>query len=551
MSTSPAPNDLNAILFDYQPTGASIATASQDRLPQRGIIGVAASRAMAETDSGRVLSLKDKFIAAGQKFNIPPALLAGIASRESRGGKVPPLDQQGFGDNGKGFGVMQVDRRSHVPQGTDAPLGLTHIMQATEILRDSINQVQHNHPDWPPERQLQGGVAGYNEGAGKIMTLDHMDVGSTGNDYSNDVWARAQFYAQKMGSVSMTVAVTPSAGASQPLSFPAPALSDVLAGHSTLGRRQQGDAVVNLQNALLMLQYLILTDDEKQSGLGTFGPKTEQALMDFQQDVYLPPNGVCDVLTFMALTQILSASVKRANENQIGIVRRLQDRLVALQTLPQNQVGGGYGHFGPLTEGALKQFQQQQNQPRDGVLTVASFLRLRALARDAAPAVSPPTDGDDTAINVQLPRGGPGFIIKSGSSAEHQFATQRTINRFMAFAFAWNATGVGAPLRAGEMSIKGGGLFGPHHGQGHRDGFAVDIGLFRKDRQNQPTNFESPTYDRELTQKLVTALAQSPLVVLMIFDDPHVTANSKLIRDPAGVTTHHDHVHVEFRKHSS
>ena len=77
MSTSPAPNDPNAILFDYQPTGASIATASQDRLPQRGITGVAASRAMAEIDSGRVLSLKDKLIAAGQKFNIPPALLAG------------------------------------------------------------------------------------------------------------------------------------------------------------------------------------------------------------------------------------------------------------------------------------------------------------------------------------------------------------------------------------------------------------------------------------------------------------------------------------------
>lgn len=59
------------------------------------------------------------------------------------------------------------------------------------------------------------------------------------------------------------------------------------------------------------------------------------------------------------------------------------------------------------------------------------------------------------------------------------------------------------------------------------------------------------TSDRELTQKLVTALTESPLVVLMIFDDPQVTASSKLIRDPAGVTTHHDHVHVEFRKHSS
>ena len=538
-------NDPNAILFDFQSTGASFATARQDRLPQRGILGVAASRAMADTDHQRVMPLRERFIEAGQQFNIPPALLAAIASRESRGGSVLV---HGFGDHGNGFGVMQVDKRHHVLQGTDDPFGLAHIKQATGILRSSIDQVAHNHPDWPLERQMQGGVSGYNQGPGKIKTLDRMDLGSTGNDYSNDVWARAQFYAQQMGSTSPALSLVPSTTTSQPVVFPAPALSAVLAGHSTLGRHQQGDAVIDLQNALMTLQYLVLTDEEK-AGLGTFGPKTEQAVTTFQQDVYLPPTGVCDVMTFIALTQILSGSVKRGNDNQIGIVRRLQDRLVAQQTLPQAQLGAGYGHFGPLTDAGLKQFQQQQNQPQDGVLTVSSYLRLRTVARDAAPAIASSVGGDDTAINVQLARGGPGFIIKSSSTAEHQFATQRTINRFLAVALAWNSTGVGAPLRAGEMSVKGGGLFGPHKGQGHKDGFAVDLGLFRKDRKNEPTRFQSPEYDRALTQQLVTALDQSPLVVLMIFNDPEVSAGPKLIREHSG-HVHDNHVHVEFRKRS-
>lgn len=395
---------------------------------------------------------------------------------------------------------------------------------------------------------MQGGVSGYNQGPGKIRTLDGMDSGSTGNDYSNDVWARAQFYAQQMGSETPAIALSPSTGTSQPIVFPAPSLSAVLEGHSTLGRRQQGDAVIDLQNALMTLQYLVLTDEEKQSGLGTFGPKTEQAVITFQQDVYLPPTGVCDVLTFIALTQILSGSIKRGNDNQIGIVRRLQDRLVAQQTLPQAQIGGGYGHFGPLTEAALKQFQQQQNQPQDGVLTLASYLRLRTVARDAAPAINASVDGDDTAINVQLPRGGPGFIIKSSSPAEHQFATERTINRFLAIALAWNSIGDGVPLRAGEMSIKGGGRFGPHKGEGHAGGFAIDFGLFRKDKKNEPTQFQSPNYDRALTQRLVTALDQSPLVALMVFNDPHVSAGPKRRHDGEGTHIHDNHIHVEFRK---
>jgi len=38
-----------------------------------------------------------------------------------------------------------------------------------------------------------GGLAAYNAGVGNIQTWEGLDSGTTGNDYSNDVIARAQW----------------------------------------------------------------------------------------------------------------------------------------------------------------------------------------------------------------------------------------------------------------------------------------------------------------------------------------------------------------------
>src|SRR4030095_2284356 len=86
--------DPNAILKKAESKGASDKTARQDKLPQRGITGVQASEAMAETDRTRVIRHKAKFQEAARKFNLPPALLAAIASRECRGGNIL---KKGFG----------------------------------------------------------------------------------------------------------------------------------------------------------------------------------------------------------------------------------------------------------------------------------------------------------------------------------------------------------------------------------------------------------------------------------------------------------------------
>jgi len=66
------------------------------------------------------------------------------------------------------------------------------LLAGTSILAKGISDVAAKHPDWPRNQQVQGGVAAYNSGVGNIQTQAGIDVGTTHNDYSNDVIARAQ-----------------------------------------------------------------------------------------------------------------------------------------------------------------------------------------------------------------------------------------------------------------------------------------------------------------------------------------------------------------------
>lgn len=60
---------------------------------------------MAQTDAGRMEQYRSIITSAGQNYGIDPAIIAGIISRESRAGNV--LDD-GWGDGGKAWGLMQV-----------------------------------------------------------------------------------------------------------------------------------------------------------------------------------------------------------------------------------------------------------------------------------------------------------------------------------------------------------------------------------------------------------------------------------------------------------
>ncbi len=292
-STSRAESNPNAILSKYQPTGASSRTAKQDGLPG----GVASSHKMARTDLPKLKKYADEFAAAGKKYNLPPALLAAIASRESRGGSA--LDSRGTGDGGNGFGLMQVDKRYHSPKG--GPFSAGHIDQAAGILSSYHKQIKAKHPDWSPEQQLRGAVAAYNSGVGNVQTIKNMDKGTTGDDYSTDVWARAQELAPSFGGSSgrtespsepsrPTSPNRPSGGANLP--------------NETVREGSRGDNVKTMQKSLEKLGFELGAQD------GIFGPKTEAAVKKFQAKHNLEADGIIGPKTRAAMEKALDQAAK-------------------------------------------------------------------------------------------------------------------------------------------------------------------------------------------------------------------------------------------------
>ena len=72
-------------------------------------LGVGASEAMASRDGQYIQAYRDIIICVGKELGIEPAVIAGIISRESRGGTA--INQTGgWGDNGNAFGLMQVGK---------------------------------------------------------------------------------------------------------------------------------------------------------------------------------------------------------------------------------------------------------------------------------------------------------------------------------------------------------------------------------------------------------------------------------------------------------
>ncbi|XP_036373281.1 lysozyme g-like [Megalops cyprinoides] len=167
-------------------TGASAKTSNDDNQP---VQGVAASHRMAQHDLPQMNRYKHTIQRVGRSEGVDPAVIAGVMSRESRAGTGL---KNGWGDHGNAYGLMQVDKNYHTPQGRwDSE---EHITQATRILVSSINDVKRNHPDWSQEQCLKGGLAAYNKGPNAVKSYREVDAQTTDRDYSNDVVARAQFY---------------------------------------------------------------------------------------------------------------------------------------------------------------------------------------------------------------------------------------------------------------------------------------------------------------------------------------------------------------------
>jgi len=164
-----------------------------------------ATRAKSEREAAAMKEEAQKHVELakemGAKTGTPPALWLGKASRETNFGKA--LDSKGYGDHGHGFGMFQVDNRSHTPQG--GPFSQQHYDQSAGIWNNQAAAVARKHPDWTSDEQLKGTVASYNFGVKNVQTRPsdaaswaQLDDGTAHDDYSRDVLGRAKWYADNL-----------------------------------------------------------------------------------------------------------------------------------------------------------------------------------------------------------------------------------------------------------------------------------------------------------------------------------------------------------------
>ena len=248
----------------------------------------------------------------------------------------------------------------------------------------------------------------------------------------------------------------------------APSLNYTPAG---IGRGAQGSEVEIMQNKLVELGFM--TQEQQVSGPGIFGPKTEEALKNFQKSQNLPAHGILDDATKAALDapQSYNAAATQATTSQsntasssklatqenthatkkvtplnytpVGMgrgaqgseVMAMQDKLVEFGFMTQAQQLSGPGIFGPQTESALKRFQRSQNLPPHGILDDATQAALDApqskprLASDLIPVdhaipeltgsgklrqkISSPVFGDITVTESFMNLGAPHGVKKN------------------------------------------------------------------------------------------------------------------------------------------
>lgn len=301
-----------------------------------------------------------------------------------------------------------------------------------------------------------------------------------------------------------------------------------------LKKGETGPAVESLQDEMIDLGYL--TPEEKKTGAGTFGNKTEAALKAFQKDMSLKDTGVLDLPTQVALRQ-LNDGVKKGSSG--GVVQALQQKLVSKKFLTQAEMDTGIGVFGGKTQAALIQFQLKNDtlEP-NGVLSDETY---RLLFKTPAPVTLIPTNLNNTNIDTVLPIDGEGYTTYTREpGGADQFGTAMTVSRIMDLGRKWFLLHPEVFLQFGDMSRKGGGAFPPH--ASHKSGRDVDVRPIRKDNRMDPVSVGEVAYDKVRTEEFVKLVRSRYPGVTIFFNDAGLISK--------GLTAHakgHDnHLHVRF-----
>ena len=159
---------------------------------------------------------------------------------------------------------------------------------------------------------------------------------------------------------------------------------------TTLKLNSQGTKVSQLQTDLKQLGYYYAEIT------GNFGEKTEAAVKAFQKAKGLTADGVAGTKTLNAI----AAAVDKAGGSSSGSSStnmKLGSTGAAVSALQQNLTTLGYyygdvtGHYGNLTQQAVKKFQKAKGLTQDGVASTATLNAITSALKNAGVDVGPGT----------------------------------------------------------------------------------------------------------------------------------------------------------------
>ena len=159
---------------------------------------------------------------------------------------------------------------------------------------------------------------------------------------------------------------------------------------TTLKLNSQGTKVSQLQTDLKQLGYYYAEIT------GNFGAKTEAAVKAFQKAKGLTADGVAGPKTLNAI----AAAVDKAGGSSSGSSStnmKLGSTGAAVSALQQNLTTLGYyygdvtGHYGNLTQQAVKKFQKAKGLTQDGVASTATLNAITSALKNAGVDVGPGT----------------------------------------------------------------------------------------------------------------------------------------------------------------